>query len=115
MNEPSTISVRILRITAQWCFLFWVIGIGTVHNCSAVSSPECTGCLTCVSSCPQQNVLAMRPVFWNSSKPVWVYPVIAVSIFMVAVGVGMAGGHWQSSLSYADYQRLIPFVQNLSH
>ena len=28
MNEFSTKSVRILRIAIQWCFLFWVVGIG---------------------------------------------------------------------------------------
>lgn len=28
MNELSTKSVRILRIAVQWCFLFWVVGIG---------------------------------------------------------------------------------------
>jgi len=86
-----------------------------VHTSSAVSSPECTGCLTCVTCCPEQNVLAMRPAFWIKPLPVWVFPVVVVSVFMAAIGTGMASGHWQSSLRYADYQRLIPFVQSLSH
>ncbi len=87
----------------------------TVHACESVSSPECTGCLTCVSRCPEQKVLAMRPFFRKRPLAVWVFPAVVVLIFLVVIGAGMAGGHWQSSLSYADYQRLIPLVKSLSH
>jgi polyferredoxin len=86
-----------------------------VHSSTAVSSPECTGCLTCVSHCPEQNVLVMQPVFWKRPLPVWVFPTVVLSIFMAGVGAGMISGHWQSSLNYADYQRLIPMVPYLSH
>lgn len=86
-----------------------------VHSSRAVSSPECTGCLTCVANCPKRNVLAMQPVLWKQPLPVWVYPAAVVLIFMTAIGVGMVSGHWQSSLKYADYQRLIPLVPYLSH
>jgi len=86
-----------------------------VHSCTAVSSPECTGCLTCVANCPEQNVLAMQPVFQKRPLPVWVFPAVVVFIFMAVISAGMVGGHWHSSLSYADYQRLIPIVPYLSH
>jgi len=86
-----------------------------VHSSTAVSSPECTGCLTCVAHCPERNVLAMQPVFWKLPLPVWVFPVVVVFIFSAGIGAGMVSGHWQSSLSYSDYQRLIPLVQKLSH
>ena len=86
-----------------------------VHSSTAVSSPECTGCLTCVANCPERNVLAMQPVFWKRPLPVWVFPAVVVFIFMAGIGGGMVSGHWQSSLSYSDYQRLIPLVLNLSH
>lgn len=86
-----------------------------VHSCRAVSSPECTGCLTCVANCPEQNVLAMQPVLWKQPLPVWVFPAVVVFIFMAGIGVGMASGHWHSTLNYADYQRLIPLVPYLSH
>ena len=86
-----------------------------VHSSTAVSSPECTGCLTCVANCPERNVLAMQPVFWKRPLPVWVFPAAVVFIFMAGTGAGMVSGHWQSSLSYSDYQRLIPLVQSLSH
>jgi polyferredoxin len=86
-----------------------------VHSSLAVSSPECTGCLTCVAHCREWNVLAMQPAFWKWLLPVWAFPAVVVLIFMLGIGVGMAGGHWHSSLSYADYQRLIPLVPYLSH
>lgn len=87
----------------------------SVHTCEAVSSPECTGCLTCVASCPERDVLAMQPVFWRRPLPAWGFPAVVLFIFLAGVGAGMATGHWQSSLSYADYQRLIPLVPYLSH
>lgn len=86
-----------------------------VHSCTAVSSPECTGCLTCAKSCPENNVLAMQPAFWKRPLPVWGYPAAVVLIFIAGIGAGMVSGHWHSSLSYADYQRLIPLVPYLSH
>jgi len=86
-----------------------------VHSSTAVSSPECTGCLTCVASCPERNVLAMKPVFWKQSLPVWVFPTVILSIFIAGIGTGMISGHWQSSLNYADYQKLMPLVPYLSH
>ncbi|MDU0459103.1 MAG: 4Fe-4S binding protein [Geobacteraceae bacterium] len=86
-----------------------------VHSSTAVSSPECTGCLTCVANCPEKNVLAMQPVFWKRPLAVWIFPATVVLMFMTGTGAGMVSGHWQSSLSYSDYQRLIPLVQSLSH
>ena len=86
-----------------------------VHSCIAVSSPECTGCLTCVDICPEQNVLVMQPVFWKRPLPVWVFPAVVVLLYMTGIGAGMVSGHWQTSLSYSDYQRLIPLVPYLSH
>lgn len=86
-----------------------------VHTCSEISSPECTGCLTCVAHCLEQNVLAMQPPLWKRPLPVWVFPATVVGIFMVGIGAGMVSGNWHSSLSYSDYQRLIPLVPYLSH
>ena len=68
-----------------------------------------------MAECPERNVLAMRPAFWTRPLPVWVFPAAALLLFMAAIETGMISGHWHSSLSYADYQRLIPIMQNLSH
>lgn len=86
-----------------------------VHSSTAITSPECTGCLTCVSHCPERDVLAMQPVFWKRPLPFWVFPTVVLTIFIAGIGTGMASGHWQSSLNYADYERLMPLVPYLSH
>jgi polyferredoxin len=86
-----------------------------VHACTSVASPECTGCLTCVAHCPEQNVLAMQPVLCRRPLSIWVFPAVALLIFFAAITAGMVSGHWETSLGYADYQRLMPLVQSLSH
>ena len=86
-----------------------------VHSCTSIFSPECTGCLTCVARCPGRNVLAMQPAFRKRPLPVWVYPAVVVITFMAGISAGMVSSHWHSSLSYADYQKLIHLVPYLSH
>lgn len=86
-----------------------------VHEKEVVRSPECTGCLTCVASCPERDVLSMTLPFWSRPMPVWVFPAAVVLLFAAGIGAGMATGHWQSSLTYDDYRRLIPMVPYLSH
>ncbi|MBT1071209.1 4Fe-4S binding protein [Pelotalea chapellei] len=86
-----------------------------VHSRHTVHSVECTGCLTCVARCPKEGVLQMQLPLWKQSLPVWLFPVVALLIFAAVIGVGMAGHHWHSSLTLADYQHLIPMLPNLSH
>ncbi|HSP00227.1 MAG TPA: 4Fe-4S binding protein, partial [Thioalkalivibrio sp.] len=70
-----------------------------------IHSPECSGCLTCVSNCPEQGALAMA--FWKRPVPAVMFVVIVMLIFSGGVLAGKLGGHWQTELTYADYQRLI--------
>ncbi|NJD92298.1 MAG: 4Fe-4S binding protein [Geobacter sp.] len=86
-----------------------------VHHSSTVGSPECTGCLTCVVNCPEKGVLAMKPSFRSRSLSVWAFPAVAIGIFMAGIIAGMVSGHWQTSLTRADYQRLVPIAHTLSH
>ena len=87
----------------------------SVHTKTTVVSPECTGCLTCVAACPHQGVLAMQPSFWKKPVPVWVFPAVALTLFMFSIGAGMASGHWQTVLTYDDYRHLLPMLPYLSH
>lgn len=87
----------------------------SIHSCKTVSSPECTGCLSCVANCPEQNVLAMQPFFWNRPLSKWIFPFVLVLIFMTVIEAGVLSGNWYTSLSFADYQQLIPLVPYLSH
>lgn len=76
-----------------------------------VRSVECTGCLSCVDSC-HTDALQMAPPLVKHC-PRWVFPLLVVGVYAAGVGLGMASGHWESSLSYADYQQLIPRLHQL--
>jgi len=78
-----------------------------------ILSPECTGCLTCVESCPQPGALDMA--LFRKPMPKWLFPLLVLSLFCSGVAGGMLSGHWQTSLTYADYQRLIPMLPLLNH
>ena len=57
----------------------------------------------------------MQPSFWKKPVPVWVFPAVALTLFMVSIGAGMASGHWQTVLTYDDYRHLLPMLPYLSH
>ncbi len=85
-----------------------------VHRKARLLSPECTGCLTCVEACPEAS-LAMEPPLWKRPLPRWVFPLLVIGIYAGGVAAGMLSGHWESSLTYQDYQRLIPMARYLGH
>jgi polyferredoxin len=78
-----------------------------------VHSPECTGCLTCVGKCPERGALSMA--FLKTPVPGLVFVMFVMLLFSCGVLAGMFSGHWQTSLSYADYQQLIPLSRQLGH
>ncbi|MCP3176139.1 MAG: 4Fe-4S binding protein [Desulfuromonadales bacterium] len=85
-----------------------------VQHKATVRSPECTGCLTCVEACPER-ALAMAPPAVSTTFPRWVFPVLALSLYGGGVLLGMATGHWETSLTTQHYQQLIPLVPYLGH
>lgn len=86
-----------------------------VHTRTKVWSPECTGCLSCVSACPQKNVLAMQPCFTEKQLPAWIFPAVAIGLFLVSIAIGMISGHWHSVLTTEDYRQLLPMLPYLTH
>ncbi len=80
-----------------------------------VRSVECTGCLTCVSNCPADGALAMTVPVLKRPLPPWVYPLFILFVFSIGVGWGMVSGHWQTSLTIADYRTLIPMAASIGH
>jgi polyferredoxin len=84
-----------------------------VQHKTRVSSPECTGCLTCVSSCPEKGALAMS--LWQRPVRGIVFVAVVMMLFGGGVLTGMLSDHWQTSLTYGDYQRLIPLAERLGH
>lgn len=79
--------------------------IDVMHK-ERVCSEECVGCLRCVSACPKPEALQMKA---KNGKviPGMVYAALVVAVFIGGTLVGRATGHWHSSISKSDYQRLI--------
>ncbi|BCR04356.1 (Fe-S)-binding protein [Desulfuromonas versatilis] len=84
-----------------------------VHVGKAMHSPECTGCLTCVDSCPEPGALVMGLPGMKNGVGRTAFALLVLGLFALGVGTAMLSGHWQSSLSHQDYQRLIPLAGRL--
>ena len=84
-----------------------------VQQKRAVCSVECTGCLTCASTCPEPATLSIG--FWHRPLPAWSFALAVAVVFSGGVLFGMLSGHWESSLTYQDYQRLIPLASRFGH
>ena len=79
-----------------------------------VVSPECTGCLTCVSHCPAKGALNISFSAKKRLNPA-VFVLLLAVIFFGSLGIGKLAGKWDSSVTYGDYQRLIPHAVSLEH
>jgi len=88
-------------------------GLIDVQHKNRVHSPECTGCLTCVSTCPEKGALSMALL--KRPLPGITFVVIVLMLFAGGVLAGMISDHWQTNLTYDDYRRLVPLVSNLRH
>ena len=84
-----------------------------VQHKVTVTSPECTGCLTCVQNCPEPDALQLA--VGQRVLPGWGFVLLVIGLFATGVLVGMLSGHWESSLNYADYQRLITQLPRIRH
>jgi len=78
---------------------------------TAVLSVECTGCLTCVSNCPEPGALQVS--VWKKPIPSWGFALLVVVLFCGGILLGKATGHWHSSLNHAEYLQLIPLADRL--
>lgn len=84
-----------------------------VQHKTRIHSPECTGCLTCVSNCPEDNTLSMA--VWKRPLPGLVFVGVVLLLFGSGVMTGMLSGHWETILTYNDYQFLVPNASRLGH
>jgi ferredoxin len=87
----------------------------SVHQKQTVHSVECTACLTCIANCPAPGALAISPDFWRRPLPGWGFALLVVGIFGGGIACGMLGNHWSTSLTYQDFQQLIPYAARLGH
>lgn len=79
-----------------------------------LKSPECTGCLTCVSVCPAKGAL---DVSLTGRKPVRpeIYAALVLAVFFGIVAVAKVSGKWQSNVTHEEYQEIVPHIEKLDH
>ena len=78
-----------------------------VEKKTVVSSPECFGCLTCVSRCPSKGALevSVGAIKRRTLHP-FLYPLLLVVVFYLIIGACMVSGKWSSSIPYGEYRRI---------
>ena len=79
-----------------------------------IKSPECTGCLTCVSHCPAKGALDMAFTKKKVLNPV-LFAVLVVALFFGTIGIGMITGKWHSAITQEEYRHIIPEASTLEH
>ncbi len=86
-----------------------------VARAGRVWSPECSGCLECVAACPRAGALGVASPLRRARLSPWAYPALLLGCFFLGIALAQLTGHWQTSISYQDYARLIPIAGQLSH
>ncbi|WP_017754207.1 4Fe-4S binding protein [Calidifontibacillus oryziterrae] len=79
----------------------------------AVMTPECTACFSCIEACPVKDTLNMTVATKKVNK--WVIPSAFLAVFFGAIIVAKLTGHWQSTITYQDFQELIPLLDYIGH
>ena len=71
-----------------------------VHEARRVSSPECQGCLECVSACPEPDCLTVRAGYGNKAARVSnrFIPLLCLALLLLFIAGAKATDHWQSKV-----------------
>ena len=88
-----------------------LLSVSRKHN---IISPECSGCLNCVSSCPSKGALEVTLTGRKEIHPVMVGASV-IAIFFGIILIAHLSGKWSSSLSYAELRGLLSNIANLAH
>ncbi|MBU8934852.1 MAG: 4Fe-4S binding protein [candidate division Zixibacteria bacterium] len=86
-----------------------------VDKVKMVVSDECTACMSCVNVCPVVETLELKSTIINRVLPKKLVAFGVVAIFVLAAGVGMATGYWQSSTTIIEYQEHHKNIHSMGH
>jgi polyferredoxin len=97
-----------------------------VDKLVTIRSAECTGCLECVAVCPAKDTLSLSlpPILGKKTPglapqphkiPVWAIAAGIAALFFGIVGLAKTTGHWDSRVSAAIYQQLVPQADQARH
>ncbi len=85
-----------------------------VDQLVTISTAECTGCLSCVASCPVENTLYMS-LAGRRKVPLWAMAGGIAALFLGCVLVAHWTGHWQTNLPEKVYMELVPRANEFQH
>lgn len=81
----------------------------------SVRTPECNGCLTCVSVCPVKDALEMRTVVRRRRVSATLIAAGVTAIFVGVVGLAKTAGHWDGAVPEQIFFELIPNAASYAH
>lgn len=84
-----------------------------VSQKARIISPECTGCLDCVASCPTSKALGVADRR-QKVGPIR-FALLLLVLFLTGYVAARAGGLWQNRVSDLDYMRRIPLAEQYEH
>jgi len=77
-----------------------------VEKLGTVRAPECDGCMDCVKECPVDNCLEAR-AFGTVRIAPWVWPMLAVGLWLAIWGGAKATGNWDTSIPDEAFRQII--------
>jgi ferredoxin len=86
----------------------------TVHRKASVWTPECTGCMSCVTSCPVENCLTVTRK-GNASLSPYLVPLGGLGTIYLLWGVARLTGHWHTTLSQSTLAEVYRIASTLVH
>jgi Fe-S-cluster-containing hydrogenase component 2 len=84
-----------------------------VERKAAIRSPECSGCLDCIQTCPVQGTLTLETTGLRHRG--WSPAALALAILLVftaSIYTARITGHWQSQLSTGQFQHLLQRIDS---
>ncbi|MDF2606412.1 MAG: 4Fe-4S ferredoxin iron-sulfur binding domain protein [Bacillales bacterium] len=78
-------------------------GVDIAKSRERVMSPECTGCTSCVSVCPQSGTLEFKIFGIISVKPLY-YGITFLVIFFGIIFAAKMTGHWDTIITIDQYK-----------
>jgi polyferredoxin len=86
-----------------------------VDQLVSIRSAECTGCLTCVASCPVDGALFLSTPGRPRRAPAWAVAAGIATLFLGVYGYARLTGHWQTNIPSRVYFELIPRAGEFEH
>ncbi len=85
-----------------------------VEKLGRIRSPECLGCLTCVSRCPAPGALEAAMPGRRTVAPAR-YAALLTLVFWGILAVARLTGHWEAGVSAEEYRRIVPGLESVDH